>query len=83
MCGSSPAVDRAVDVRTGQHLWEALRVAKRAGKTIVLATHQLQLLSKPDVDRIVFVHDGAIRLVAPWAELQARRAESKPEPHQH
>lgn len=53
-----------------QILWEAVRVSLAQGTTIVLVTHQLQLLAKPEVSRVCFVHSGEIRLVCPWKELQ-------------
>ena len=61
----------AVDVQTGQILWEAVRKAKAAGVTIVLVTHQLQLLAKPEVSRVCFVHEGGVRLLGTWAHVQA------------
>ena len=39
----------AVDMPTGRLLWTALAALRALGKTVVLATHQLQHLSKPEV----------------------------------
>ena len=52
----------AVDSATGEALWQVLGEERAVGKTIVLVTHQLQLLSRPEVDRVVFVR---VRAAAP------------------
>ena len=49
----------AVDAHTGAQLWEALMLLLRREKTVVVATHQIQLLTRPEVSRIALMRDGA------------------------
>ena len=62
----------AVDAHTGRHLWEeCIRgILKEKGATVIIATHQLQVL--PDCDRIVVLGDGRIQDVGTFEELTSR-----------
>ena len=62
----------AVDSATGEALWQVMCEERERGKTIVLVTHQLQLLDRPEVSRVAFVREGRIECVEPWAKMQAR-----------
>jgi ATP-binding cassette subfamily C (CFTR/MRP) protein 1 len=50
----------AVDMPTGQRLWHTLCKLRTAGRTVVLATHQLQLLHRQEVDRVIYLHAGSV-----------------------
>lgn len=62
----------AVDVRTGRALWRDCVVGGLAGrgKTVLIATHQLQYLS--DCDAVIVMRKGRVVDVGPLDELRAR-----------
>ncbi|CAE8677285.1 unnamed protein product, partial [Polarella glacialis] len=62
----------AVDAHTGRFLWEQCIVGGllKRGKTVVLVSHQLQYLSRPEVSSVVLLREGRIWLQGPWRELE-------------
>ena len=64
----------AVDAHTGTLLWETLKLLVLVrGKTVVVATHQMQLLSRPEVSRIALMRDGELSACAAPTEPTERR----------
>jgi len=68
----------AVDAHTAKHLWDEALIGglTSRGCTVILATHQIQYLSRPEVSRVIILKSGTIALASPWDELPA---ESKDE----
>ena len=67
----------ALDAHTGAAVWrDALCWCKARGKTVVLATHQLHLLQRPEVDAVALVHQGRLVSFGPYAELMASSSSS-------
>jgi len=64
----------AVDAATGKFMWRntICRRLKSAKKTIVLVTHQVQYLSRAEVDSVVILRDGHIFLSGPWLDIKDR-----------
>mmetsp|Transcript_64082 Transcript_64082/g.171487 ORF Transcript_64082/g.171487 Transcript_64082/m.171487 type:complete len:1412 (-) Transcript_64082:386-4621(-) len=61
----------AVDAHTGQHLWEqAIVKTAQRGRTVVLVTHQLQFVTRPEVSRVVILQNGGIWRQGSWEELR-------------
>jgi ATP-binding cassette subfamily C (CFTR/MRP) protein 1 len=60
----------ALDAHTGAQLWESVKLLQRREKSIVIATHQVSLLSHPEVSRIALMRDGVLTACAPPAEPQ-------------
>ncbi|KAI9034703.1 P-loop containing nucleoside triphosphate hydrolase protein [Hyaloraphidium curvatum] len=61
----------AVDANVGRHLFEKCILEALAGKTRVLATHQIHVL--PRCDRVVCIDGGRIVQQGTYAELMAER----------
>lgn len=63
----------AVDATTGQFLWKNTLIngLVRRGKTVVLVTHQLQYLSRSEIDLVAAVADGNI-IVGTWEEVKSQ-----------
>lgn len=60
----------AVDTHVGAHLFEkAICELTRAGKTVLLATHQVQYLKSPCVSKVVVVDEGSIVATGLFDEL--------------
>ncbi|KAJ3025896.1 UNVERIFIED_CONTAM: hypothetical protein HDU68_006517 [Siphonaria sp. JEL0065] len=57
----------AVDSHVGRHIFEVGIKKQCAGKTVLLVTHQLNLLSK--VDMIVYMENGKILEIGSYSEL--------------
>jgi ABC-type multidrug transport system ATPase subunit len=67
----------ALDAHTGAAVWaNALCWFKARGKTVVLVTHQLQLLQREEVDLVALVQRGRLAAVAPYKQLMASSASS-------
>ena len=67
----------ALDAHTGAAVWhDALCWCKARGKTVVLATHQLHLLQRLEVDAVALVHHGRLVSFGPYAELMASSSSS-------
>lgn len=64
----------AVDAHTAKHLWDEALIGGLVaqGRTLVLATHQVQYLSRPEVSKVVILQGGTIRMQGPWHELLAK-----------
>ena len=60
----------AVDTHVGKHLFEQAICAALRGKTVVLATHQIQYLESPRVDRVVVVAEGRIVASGKFSDLR-------------
>ena len=58
----------AVDAHVGEHLFRECIRKRLAGKTRVLVTHQVHLLSQ--CDHIIVLVDGKIKAQGSFAELQ-------------
>jgi len=65
----------AVDAHVGKHLFEKCITGIFKGKTVILATNQLQFL--PSVDRIVVLKLGKIEEVGSYSDLYAKGGEFK------
>ncbi|GBG26436.1 ABC transporter, putative [Hondaea fermentalgiana] len=63
----------AVDATTGQFIWQNTLAGglARQGKTIVLVTHQLQYLTRPEVDLVAAVDDGRV-VLGTWQEVRSQ-----------
>jgi len=59
----------AVDANTGQFLWDRVITSRLAGKTIVLATHQVQYISRNEVDRVVILSPNGDIMVGAWKDI--------------
>eukprot|EP00931_Biecheleriopsis_adriatica_P049874 TRINITY_DN28859_c0_g1_i1.p1 TRINITY_DN28859_c0_g1~~TRINITY_DN28859_c0_g1_i1.p1 ORF type:complete len:1375 (+),score=210.90 TRINITY_DN28859_c0_g1_i1:32-4156(+) len=61
----------AVDAHTGRFLWdECINGALlQQGKTIILVSHQIQYLSRPEVTSVVMLREGRVWLQGSWTEL--------------
>ena len=67
----------ALDAHTGASVWaNALCWFKARGKTVVLVTHQLQLLQREEVDLVALVQRGRLAAVAPYKQLMTSSASS-------
>jgi len=61
----------ALDAHTGAAVWrDALCWSKSRGKTVVLVTHQLQLLQRAEVDLVALLAGQRLVACAPFAEVQ-------------
>ncbi|KAJ3063303.1 hypothetical protein HDU98_000877 [Podochytrium sp. JEL0797] len=60
----------AVDRTTGNRIWENVVAHLRAkSKTIVLITHQIQFLTRPEVDKVVLMDNSEIRASGKFKDL--------------
>ena len=61
----------AVDAHTARFIWQKCFIEGflRMKKTVILVSHQIQYLSRPEVDSVIMLRDGQIWLQGPWAEL--------------
>ena len=61
----------AVDAHTARFIWQRCFIEGflKMKKTVILVSHQIQYLSRPEVDRVILLKDGQIWLQGPWAEL--------------
>ncbi|KAJ3024928.1 UNVERIFIED_CONTAM: hypothetical protein HDU68_007645 [Siphonaria sp. JEL0065] len=60
----------AVDRTTGNRIWENVVAHLRSkSKTIVLITHQIQFLARPEVDQVVLMDDGEIKASGKFKDL--------------
>ncbi|GAB5358528.1 hypothetical protein AAMO2058_000466100 [Amorphochlora amoebiformis] len=67
----------AVDAHTGRLIWDrCFRHLSRVGKTVVLATHQLQYINRPLVRRVLVLENKTISLNGPWKDILARAGQS-------
>lgn len=56
-----------VDTHVGKHLFEKCLGQYLHGKTVILATHQLQHLTK--VDKIIWINEGQIEVFRNYVDL--------------
>lgn len=56
-----------MDAHVGKHLFEECLQRYLRGKTVILATHQLQYLK--DVDKIILMGHGKIQMFSDYVEL--------------
>lgn len=61
----------AVDAHTARFIWQKCFIEGflKMKKTVILVSHQIQYLSRPEVDSVIMLRDGQIWLQGPWAEL--------------
>ncbi|CAK9002186.1 ATP-binding cassette sub-family C member 4 (MRP/cMOAT-related ABC transporter) (Multi-specific organic anion transporter B) (MOAT-B) (Multidrug resistance-associated protein 4) [Durusdinium trenchii] len=61
----------AVDAHTARFIWQKCFVEffLKSKKTLILVSHQIQYLSRPEVDSIIMLRDGQIWLEGPWSVL--------------
>jgi len=61
----------AVDAHTARFIWQKCFIEGflKMKKTVILVSHQIQYLSRPEVDSVIMLRDGKIWLQGPWAEL--------------
>ena len=61
----------AVDAHTARFIWQKcfMEGFKKLKKTVILVSHQIQYLSRPEVDSVVILRDHGIWLSGPWAQL--------------
>ena len=70
----------ALDAETGRAVWaNAICWMKARGKTVVLVTHQLQLLERPEVDLVALLHAGKLVAMLPYKDLAESGAGSSSE----
>ena len=67
----------AVDAHTGSLVWDRCVVdLVRRGRTLVLATHQVQYLSRPEVTRVLVLAGGRIWLDGPWKTIEEKAGDA-------
>lgn len=61
----------AVDAHTARFIWQKCFIEGflKMKKTVILVSHQIQYLSRPEVDDVIMLRDGQIWLQGPWAKL--------------
>ncbi|ORY38590.1 P-loop containing nucleoside triphosphate hydrolase protein [Rhizoclosmatium globosum] len=60
----------AVDRTTGNRIWEnVVAYLREKSKTVVLMTHQIQFLTRPEVDKVVLMDRGEVRAEGKFQEL--------------
>ena len=64
----------AVDAHTARFIWQKCFVEGflRLKKTVILVSHQLQYLSRPEVDSVIILRDRRVWLQGPWSQLANR-----------
>ena len=51
----------AVDAHTGKKLWETISTLVKQARTVVLVTHQVQYISRPEVSKVLIIDEGGIK----------------------
>ncbi|CAE7932971.1 ABCC2 [Symbiodinium necroappetens] len=61
----------AVDAHTARYIWDSCLIEGllRNKKTVILVSHQIQYLSRPEVDSVIMLRNGQLWLHGPWSEL--------------
>ncbi|KAI9327292.1 P-loop containing nucleoside triphosphate hydrolase protein [Obelidium mucronatum] len=68
----------AVDRTTGNRIWENVVAHLRSkSKTIVLITHQIQFLTRPEVDQVVLMDNGEVKASGKFRDLTHNQHISK------
>lgn len=61
----------AVDAHTARYIWDSCLIEglSRNKRTVILVSHQIQYLSRPEVDSVIMLRNGQLWLHGPWSEL--------------